>query len=410
MKLFINKQKGIPMKTLRLSVLWALSLLILIGCSDSPTNPSKVTGEQGDVKSVEYLNEYSRSIINQLLNQNGFTPPLTLTYNVEVYSVTYNTIDVDGNITEASGAIMVPIDASPAPLLSIQHGTVFYRNKVASSGALVPSEGPVGLAFSSAGYVTIIPDYLGYGVSTERHPYVHKDGTAHPVVDMIFAAREWSAEQDVSLDGDLFLGGYSEGGYVTMAAQMLIESEYATDLTVTASAPAAGPFDLSGFVDIVLEEMKYPNLPNVSFILTAYNDIYDWNMMSEMFQAPYDEDLPTLLDGSARGDDIAEALPDSLSDLLEPGFVQDVRDDNLPDLQQAFEENSLLDWSPQAPIHLYHGTADQLVDYQNSVTAKEVLGTRSASTVEFTTYDSLNHYESAPRAYYDMALWFDSLR
>lgn len=378
------------MKVVQKILVLLIASFVLVSCSDSPTSPDKNIGERAEYQSVDSLNVYNS--------------------DVAYYKMVYNSVDPAGNIVKASGAIFVPSSTTPAPLFSLQHGTVFSRTNVASQLGMYSAEGPVAVAFASAGYVVIVPDYLGYGVSTEMHPYVHKDGTAKPVVDMIRAAKTWCADQGIALDGDLFLGGYSEGGYVTMATQMLIESEYDTELPITASAPAAGPFDLLGFVDIVLNEMSYPDLGNVSFILTAYNDIYDWNMMSDMFQAPYDAQLQEMLDGSMTSEEIAATLPDTLPDLLAPQFVQDVQSDAVPEFSAAFEENSLLDWTPHSPIHLYHGTADKRVAYENSVAAYDTLNPRSTSTVEFTSYEGLGHLESALQVYYDMAGWFETYR
>lgn len=355
------------MKYFRTAIALVVATALVVSCSDSLTDPNKSPKERGDIKKVELIENYTAETIQQFVAQYNFDSSIEFTFDVSVYKVIYYSIDTNGDITEASGALMVPEEASASPLFSLQHGTVFKRDRVASQGINNALEGFLGVAFASAEYVTILPDYLGFGVSETMHPYIHSKGNANVVVDFIRAAKSWCADNEVPLNEQLFLAGYSEGGYVTMAAQKLIEAEYASELPLTAVAPAAGPFDLSGFVDRIIEDLRYPDLANAGFLLTAYNDIYGWNMLGDIFQEPYAAQMPTLFDGSKESGEITEILPDSLQNLLNPQFVQDYRNGNLSEVKSAFEENTLLDWTPQTPMHLFHGTADQVVDVQNSM-------------------------------------------
>jgi len=398
------------MKYVHKTIALIVGIILVISCSDSPTDPNKSTGERGEVKQVELIDEYSAENIRQFFGQIDPDSPLEFTSDVSVYRVVYYSIDTHGNSTTVSGALMVPESVDSAPLFSLQHGTVFKRTSVASQGVLMASEGFLGVAFASAEYVTILPDYLGYGVSETLHPYVHSEGNANVVVDMIQATKSWCAVNDIPLNDQLFLGGYSEGGYVTMATQKIIESEYAAELPLTAVAPAAGPFDLVGFIDRVIGELNYPEPAMASFLLTAYNDIYGWNLLDDIFQSPYAGRMADLFDGSRTGEEISNLLPESVDSLLTQQFVRDLKKGELPAVRNAFQENTLLDWTPQAPIHLYHGTNDQLVDVQNSLNAYEQLSGAGAASIQITTYEGKDHSSAAEPAFNDMAAWFESFR
>ena len=54
------------------------------------------------------------------------------------------------------------------------------------------------------------------------------------------------SNDDIQSNEETILAGYSEGGYVTMAAHMMIEEENLDDLGLMVSFPMAGPYDLSG--------------------------------------------------------------------------------------------------------------------------------------------------------------------
>src|SRR5690606_25925463 len=103
--------------------------------------------------------------------------------------------------------------------------------------------------FASAGYATFIPDYLGYGASTQiLHPYYNERYSAMAVIDMIKAGKIFCKNEDIPVSDKLFLAGYSEGGYVTLAAQKEIESNPAHNLKITAVAAGAGGYDLTAML------------------------------------------------------------------------------------------------------------------------------------------------------------------
>ncbi len=88
----------------------------------------------------------------------------------------------------------------------------------------------MGILLASIGYIAVLPDYIGYGDSTnELHPYVHAATLASATVDMNRAARKFLAGINRSTNGQFFLTGYSEGGYATLATQRLMQQSLATE-------------------------------------------------------------------------------------------------------------------------------------------------------------------------------------
>jgi predicted peptidase len=62
-------------------------------------------------------------------------------------------------------------------------------------------------------------------------------------------------------------------------------------------------------------------------------------------------------------------------------------------ITDAFTENSLVDWIPKKPLHMYHGDVDITVPYNNSVVSydKLIANGASKSIVTFTTVPG-THY------------------
>ena len=143
-----------------------------------------------------------------------------LQYDISLYTITYNTTYKGQNI-KASGLVAFPDTDQGMPILNFNHGTT-------SLHADAPTEDLIQYSFfsnaASAGYIFVIPDYLGFGVSDNIvHPYYRSDITGQTIVDMIRAAKELAAIEGYNFNGDVFLSGYSEGGFATMSAHYNME-------------------------------------------------------------------------------------------------------------------------------------------------------------------------------------------
>ena len=200
--------------------------------------------ERGKVLSVAYSNTLSVATLAFLFDQAQI--PITPLYDVALYKVDYETISPLGGRTQASGALALPVNSGQLlPLVSYQHGTITLTNDAPSSMDLT-GEVTVGIGFASTGYAAAVPDYLGLGDSPGLHPYHHANSEATACVDMLRAVRTFCATNGFALTNLLFLCGYSEGGHATMALLRELETYHADEFTVTACAPMAGAYDLSG--------------------------------------------------------------------------------------------------------------------------------------------------------------------
>ena len=91
----------------------------------------------------------------------------------------------------------------------------------------------------------------------------------------------------VSDNGQLFITGYSQGGYVAMATHLAMQ---AAGMTVTASAPLSGPYALAAFVDAEFEGEVSGGAPiAATMLLTAYQNSYGniYTSTSEVYSPQY---------------------------------------------------------------------------------------------------------------------------
>ena len=270
--------------------------------------------------------------------------------------------------------------------------------------------GPDALILATEGYVACSPDYLGYGSSTLMHPYLHAPTSASTVLDAIRAGVIFCDERSIALDGSLCLVGYSQGGFVTLAAQRAIEAGADVGLSLAAVASLSGPYDLSGIVAQMLGDPTDDDVVLAAFFVTAYNHIYGWGRLPELFQPPFDDRVTALLDGTHTFSAVRASLAPTIGGLLNPDFVSRYLRGEEPAVQAAIAENALLNWTPQTPLRLVHGSADTTVPYANAVTALTTFTTRGAPHVELVTMEGLGHESAIAAAIGPTLEWFRSHR
>jgi hypothetical protein len=348
-----------------------LSLLFLINsCSKDNSEPHVF--ERGQVISAESAGTRTPDDIKSLISlySYSFATKINYKYSVDLYSITYETITPEGKETTASGLLAVPAGLNEAmPLLSFQHGTILKDNLVPSNSAL-GSGMELGLIFGTEGYAVCIPDYLGLGKGEGLHPYMHAASEATATIDMIRAAKYKLADLGVKINDQLFLMGYSQGGHATMATHKAIEQDYSGEFTVTASAPMAGPYDVSGIMaDIVLRKEAYISPGYLPYMLYSYNSIYHfYDDLESNFKSPYNVNLPPFFDGnnSYSLSDVNDVMPSIPSDILTGEAYNAIIVKTNQKIWAALEDNNLYDWTPVAPIRMFHCNGDVTVPFENS--------------------------------------------
>ncbi len=192
---------------------------------------------------------------------------------VRVYKFVYATIGGQGEATDASGALMVPTGTAaqcrgPRPIVLYTHGTAIDRTEDMSalSDPANPAHGTstgVALVFGAQGYVVVAPNYAGYDVSRlSYHPYLNRAQQSQDAIDSLTAGRQLLRQirGSASDGGKLFITGYSQGGFVSMATLQALDEQ---GRAATAGAPMSGPYALLAMADEVY-------LGHVDFGGTAY--------------------------------------------------------------------------------------------------------------------------------------------
>jgi pimeloyl-ACP methyl ester carboxylesterase len=381
-----------------------LFFLLLIGfvsaCSSSDDQPN--SSEEKFLVNAEFVYSSTAQQIQLLaqisgigINQDEFQ------HDVEIYKVTYNT-SYKGSSLTGSGLISLPKTTQEVGMLSFQHGTLTNRAEAPSNFSASNPNTLLYAAMASAGFIGVVPDYLGFGASSSMlHPYYVEESTASSVVDMLKAASELAEEKNVQFNEKLFLAGYSEGGYATMAAHKAIEENGLEGFNLIASFPGAGAYDVKGIQEALFHEEEYDDPHYLAYIGRAYQLHYDKpNLLTDFFKEPYASKIPSLFDGQKGADAINAELTTDLSALIQANVLVNFNSD--PDydyLVDAFNENSLTDWAPKVKMYMYHGTGDATVPYQNSVDTYDKLIANGASSTNLTLTQLTGTHSTAINPY-----------
>ena len=372
-----------------------------------------IPAQRGRVISTITQQTYSAYYVGLMLAAAGY--PITPQYGVVVRKIVYETVDPLGGKTTASGVLVLPQGMAAAkPLLVYQHGTIIQTNAAPSS--TISSEAMVGVAFASTGYAAVVADFLGLGESPGFHPYLHARTEAAAAIDLMRAARTWCAANATALNGQIFLCGYSQGGHAALALHRELETFHTNEFSITASAPMAGPYDLSGATTTdFLSGRTMPNPYYFPYLLKACQTVYQISgSFSNLLQAPYATTLPPLLDGAHSGGQINAVLPSDPLLILKPEQAAAFRTNTVGNpIRVALRDNDLCDWTPVSPLRLYHCHADQDVVYANSVTAYTRFQARGATQVQLIDPAPAINYGHGDGFAPCMTLakaWFDSLK
>ena len=203
------------------------------------------------------------------------------------------------------------------------------------------------------------------------------------MIDLIKAVREYLPEYEILFNDQLFLAGYSEGGYVTLAAAKEIDVNARHGLKVTAVAAGAGGYDLSAMLQTITQATQYSNPSYLAFILRAYNKTYDWNKSSTyFFNEPYATAVDTYLNGQYSGSFINNMLTTDVQSLLNQEFFERLKQsEGETTLKNALADNSIAGWKTDIPILLYHGTNDEIIPFSNSEITLENFKSAGATSV-----------------------------
>ncbi|WP_422388624.1 alpha/beta hydrolase family protein [Bradyrhizobium symbiodeficiens] len=398
---------------------WRFSLLLLVQLLMG----ASAHAQEGQVVKLSAGIEYQRIArwdadqLNKILQVDtpafaGITTAYSPARNaVRLYRVTYPSVVPErGNKpTVASGLLAIPEDSGTSfPMVSYQHGTVYGKQEVPSFPQQSPETQLMLAQFAGQGYVVIGADYFGMGTSTEPEGYMVKASHQQATYDMLIASRAVLDHLKLTTT-KLFLAGWSQGGFVTMAMlEKLEQSGVKVDAAATASAPVDAFVALNGFLNFprkndaswvnslfILTAFSFENYYGVpelarSLIADAYYDVSRKAYMREPFNPA---DVPTDLHKLIR------------ADYFDPQFFAASAYGRLVAQTQAYR------WIVKSPVRNYYGESDEAISVglgQLAMTYQRAIGSGNTA-VDAVSTGSTSHRGTFATAVPKWKTWFDGL-
>lgn len=289
-----------------------------------------------------------------------------------------------GKTRRLSGALFLPRDVKARGLVIYYHGTVATRGYVPSRSADYAINAAVTLV--GQGFAVAMPDYVGLGDSGDVHPYPFGRLNAWSGIDMIQPSIKAAKDRGYTWGDKLFISGYSEGGAIAMWATKLLQEQSQHGHKVTASAPIAGPYDLTGATaQSIISTQSNPKWRLGRSYLSGYlaYSAARWVpgvKIEELFVPSMASYIPFVFEKAKSDKEVMEKLaakalqlkPMALSirPIIQPQFADalESKDLNHPLIKALHDDNSH-DWAPTTRMKLIALENDFIVTSENSRSA-----------------------------------------
>jgi pimeloyl-ACP methyl ester carboxylesterase len=398
------------MRQLLLNIILILFVFNIIFYSCTKEDENYFTREDWTVLAdTSHLSNVSVSAIFLMTQLAGY-PQFNkyLKNSIEIYKISYHTV-YKGEPVIASGVIVLPAnEQGPSPVMVVGNGLIFAESEAPSEFSLPGHY--TGFEFIGAlGYITFLPDMIGFGDSKEKlfpiHNYEH---SASATIDFIYAGREFLKTMRIESQDEYYLAGYSQGGYIGMSTLKYVQENH-LDIQFKKTALGAGGYNLKKIVEYHIENGSYPSPSHMALLLSSYNVLYDWNRQpGDFFNEPYASWIPELINGQYTREQVDSYLPSSFDSLLCIDFYNGLKENTDTTVFDALELNSIHNWAPQTKIRLYHGINDEKIPFSDSEETYETMVNNGATQIEFVSLSGDTHYNSALDFIELVIQWFKS--
>ena len=263
--------------------------------------------------------------------------------------------------------------------------------------------------FAGQGYIVIGADYFGMGSSTEPEGYMVKASHQQATYDMLMASRAVLSDLKLTT-GKLFIAGWSQGGFVTMAFLEKLES---AGVKVAAAATASAPVDifvaLNGFINF--PRKNDADWVNSLFILSSFSfeNYYGVpGLARSLIAAPYYEVARKAYERQPF--DPAD-VPADLHKLLNKDYF-DAQYFAESAYGRLVAQTTAYRWIIQSPVRNYYGEADEAISTglgRLAMTYQQAIGNGNQQ-VEAVSTGQTSHRGTYATAVPQWKTWFDGIK
>lgn len=365
----------------------------LLACNESDNNqkfyPAAKEVQTVDTVSVETIRGYYESFLKTIP---GFSSAeirselSKIKYDVIFSVVEYEVSDPFGKTKTLSGLVGYPVlpvskTEKMQPkfrIASFQHGTIALESQAPTKIALEGDNRQMGILplvvpAHENGYVIVMPDYFGYGNDEKNsHYYEHRSSLAGASRSLIEDLPGYLNRKGIRVDFDnLFLFGYSEGGFATMSTLKSFSEATNSQFKNFTTIAGAGAYDkVSTALDVV--QRTTPNPPSFIcsyiWVLLTYNSVYKINReLDQMFQSGVVPEIRRYVGNDSIMSN--HTLPTEPVNVFNANFVKELVAGTDTLFMKTLVDNNVSDFDAKGKLTLIHGDADTYVPTFNTDSA-----------------------------------------
>lgn len=413
----VKRCREIMLRIVKISLRLALPLLLAIALPTGAGAQDQAPIQVSNGVSYQYLDRWDVDRLNNILQVD--TPKfagIAVTYTqarnaVRLYRITYaSTVPERGNKpVTATGLLAVPDTGDTSfPMVSYQHGTVYGKQEVPSFADQSPETQLMIAQFAGQGYLLIGADYFGLGVSTEPEGYMVKASHQQATYDLLTSSRAVMNHMKLT-STKLFLAGWSQGGFVTMA---MLEKLEASGVTVQAAATASAPVDVSVALNGFL---SFPRKNDATWVPTlfilssfAFENYYGVPGLARSLIA--DEYYELSRKAYERLPFDAADVPTDVRKLVRPEYL-DAQFFAASAYGRLVAQTQSYRWIIKSPVRNYFGEADEAITTglgQLAMTYQRAIGSGNPQ-VEALSTGPTSHRGTFAKGVPQWKIWFDQL-
>jgi hypothetical protein len=339
-----------------------------------------------------------------------------------------------------SGLLILPgWRCGKLPIMCFQHSTEILKKFVPSRPWAIAlrnlAELFIAACFAVFGkYTVVMADYQGMGDDKAHdQPYNVAEPLAQSVVD---ALRHVKKEYDktnnpkgkFTWNQELFLTGYSEGGFVTMAAARKLKKDYPEEFKITACAPLGGTYSLSDVIrHIMVDDMPYTSGNLIPMIIRGFHARYEntkWekHFTRDTFRPGYGI-IWDYCDGYHPTGEVGKLMPRVPRLIFRKDILNQLETEGSEVYNILCENDAFHDWPDESKdievnrtrMNLYHAIEDDVVPFRHAAIAFEELKKRgleiNLNFVEPLCFPCIGvHLQAAIPCFKAAGKWFKKIR
>ena len=387
---------------LKKSAVYAVSLSLvgfISACGVSGNDGTdSVSGGLNNLVKATVIDDINASTMLQVIHTK-IDSNATNAFGYKAVKISYKTVGQDDKPLVASGLLVIPTATAQyqqyrlsqgkkpfsVSMLCNNHGTIFKDTEAPSNVELLNGSYPQAVLMTGyAGFAAIYPDYIGFGDSnTTVHPYILKKAAAREAVDMLKASMTYMKNNNVVLNYQLYISGYSEGGYNALAMAEEVEKNFSDKVNLMGVAPMAGPYNVEALADVDLnatQPMAYPAfLADLAYSYTHYyNDVNlsdiaipSLAQFQLAFSGQYDT-VPIHIILGMGAVDAQGNITDygfythATNELFKDSFISDYQNNQNNIMRQKFAENNLDNSTPRSKMNFIQCVDDDIIPFSES--------------------------------------------